>query len=525
MAAMAAVIDPAREVTTKYVAIYVRISSDRAGRREGVGRQEKWGRAYAAEHWPDVPVKVFSDNDVSAFTDDAVRPGYDALREAIRRDDVYAIWSVEQTRLEANRTRWVALTIELEAAGIGFLHTNRDGIVRLDEVADIKQVLSFHERKRVRQRINDTFRDLASEGRPGGGYSFGYRPGVNGRGEKTLEVVPAEAAAIEWVARALLAGWSVTNVCRRLNDFNTLRYMFGQPGAVPRMAGLVRNGRRISSVWVPAKIIKLMRAPMIAGKRVYKGEVVGTGTWEPILDEVTWGRVRQLLDQRRQVRRRDGHQMHIGGGRRSIPRKFFLTGWVWCGRPECDHYLTGRTQRDRDGGKYRLYYCVKDPGPKAGGGNGCSRLGIRAADFEADIEQRFFAWIGSDQFRARLATDTSQARREEITAELDGIDQQHRDLAARWTLPAGTPGKLSLAAWDVARVGLDDRRSGLLDELGVLPLPVEVEDPDVLREAWPGMTVDEKRQNLARYLDRIVVHPAKPGTSRYDPGRVTVDWR
>src|SRR4029453_16429738 len=45
--------------------IYARISIDKSGRKEGVEAQEKWGRAYAAEHWPGFPVRVFKDNNLS----------------------------------------------------------------------------------------------------------------------------------------------------------------------------------------------------------------------------------------------------------------------------------------------------------------------------------------------------------------------------------------------------------------------------------------------------------------------------
>ena len=37
-----------------YVAVYCRISQDREERAENVATQERKGRAYAAEHWPDL---------------------------------------------------------------------------------------------------------------------------------------------------------------------------------------------------------------------------------------------------------------------------------------------------------------------------------------------------------------------------------------------------------------------------------------------------------------------------------------
>jgi DNA invertase Pin-like site-specific DNA recombinase len=84
---------------TRHAALYCRISEDPRGRREGIDAQERWGRDYAASAWPGVPVRVFTDNDISA-AGSAVRLGYDQLRAAIERGEVAHLWAVEQSRLE-----------------------------------------------------------------------------------------------------------------------------------------------------------------------------------------------------------------------------------------------------------------------------------------------------------------------------------------------------------------------------------------------------------------------------------------
>lgn len=141
----------------RYVALYCRISIDRQGRQEGVTRQERWGRDYARQTWPGMPIRVFSDNDLCAADDDVVRPAYDDLREAIRRGDVAHVWAVEQYRIERREIEWFRLAAEMDAAGITELHTNRDGIVRVhDEVAGIRAVLGAAEVRRIKCRVNDT---------------------------------------------------------------------------------------------------------------------------------------------------------------------------------------------------------------------------------------------------------------------------------------------------------------------------------------------------------------------------------
>jgi site-specific DNA recombinase len=109
-----------------YVAIYCRISKDTRGRVEGVKAQEKWGRDYAASAWPDLAVKVFADNDLSAANGDH-RPGYEALRSAIRNGEVSHLWTVEQSRLERREVEWFTLAAELDAASITEVHTTATG--------------------------------------------------------------------------------------------------------------------------------------------------------------------------------------------------------------------------------------------------------------------------------------------------------------------------------------------------------------------------------------------------------------
>ena len=500
------------------VAIYVRISVDRAGRREGVGRQEKWGRAYAARVWPGVPVRVFADNDASAFDEDSVRPGYDALLDAIRRREVLHLWSVEQTRIEANNRRWVGLVADLDDAGLDEIHTERDGVVRLDEVADIKQALSHHERKRARKRLRDTLNDLADEGRPHGGNTFGYRPAVDADGRKTMRSPPAEVFALRWWAGAVLAGWSVTNIGRQMNQFNALRWMFGHRGVEPIMAWRIRrDGSVVSPLWVPPKIRGALTNPTVAGFRVHHGEVHRRGTWEPILDEVTWRRVCAALSAPRKVTRRDGKTMTISPTIRPA-RKFQLTGYVYCGREECGHHMTGRTQRDRGRQEPRIYFCVRDP--DAGGG--CNGTGIVAPPLEADFKRRLFDRLRSKQFRAALASDGTLARREEIAAEMSAVEQRNVALARRWATPGSG---LSDEAWDVARQGLADQLSALSAELVALPPPLVDIDPEAIMAVWDHLAMEEQRHVIARVVDRIVIGPAVPGASWYERSRVTVVWR
>ena len=107
-----------------HVALYLRISIDRGGRAEGVDVQERQGRAYAASTWPGIPVVAYSDNDLSAASDDVWRPAFEKLRQAVRDGQVTRIWAVEQSRLQRREVGWFELAAELTAAGITEVHTS-----------------------------------------------------------------------------------------------------------------------------------------------------------------------------------------------------------------------------------------------------------------------------------------------------------------------------------------------------------------------------------------------------------------
>ena len=114
-------------------------------------------------------------------------PGYEALRQAIRREDIDGLWTVEQSRLTRLEIEWFGLAADLVKAGIDEVHTRRDGIVRVgDDVAGIKAVLSAGGLRRLKKRVRDKHAELAAEGRPSGPPRFWLPPGERRAGPVNL---------------------------------------------------------------------------------------------------------------------------------------------------------------------------------------------------------------------------------------------------------------------------------------------------------------------------------------------------
>jgi DNA invertase Pin-like site-specific DNA recombinase len=472
------------------VALYCRISEDKRGRAEAVEAQERWGRAYAAEHWPGSPVVVYADNDLSAARDDVVRPAYERLRQAVRDGQVAHLCATWQSRLQRLEVGWFELASELTAAGIAELHTRHEGIVRVgDVVAGIKAVLNAYEVRQLKERLMDRLDENAVLGQPPGSKPFGYTH-AEVDGVKTYAIVPDQAEAIRWAAEKILAGWSQAEITRALRE----RGLLGAHG------GQIR----------PSTVRSMVTNPSVAGHRVHRGADVGKGNWEPILDEDTWQACRAKLAGPRTVNRRDGGTYPVSPSRRKpAGRKYLLTGGLAvCGL--CGHALSGSVLQAAKGKPYLQCH------PRNGG---CGRIAIMLEATEQHVADTIFAELDKPAFLDAIAADPHVARRDEIIVALSAIDAQRTDLAGLWAA-----GQLAMGEWQAARDGLAEREANLQAELAAIPPSPARADIAHARAAWPQMTLDERRQFVRLFTKAVMIARAVPGRKGFDPGRVSIEW-
>jgi hypothetical protein len=139
------------------------------------------------------------------------------------------------------------------------------------------------------------------------------------------------------------------------------------------------------------------------------------------------------------------------------------------------------------------------------------------------IVETLLAELDRPAFRAAMANDESAGARAAIAAELAGLGGRRNELAGMWA-----DATLTRDEWAVAKSRLDERERTLRAELAALPAPVGRVDLDELREAWPLMTLDEQRELLGMFIDRVAVGRARPGLQTFDPERlasVETWWR
>ena len=464
---------------TKVVALYPRLSPRPDGTYEGVDLQEKWGRAYAARTWPGMPIEVFPDEGISA-SNDAERPELDRLRTWLADGRVAHVWAVEQSRISRQtdgRYPWFTIAAEMVAAGVAELHTDRDGIVHVDdEVAGIKAVLAAGEIRKIKVRTRSTLAERAAAGRPHGGRTFGYRNTKDADNRKAIAIIAEQAEIVRESADRILAGWSRSNIAADLEQ-RGIRGANGRPFTYHTVGKMVTN-------------------PTVAGLRVHQGEIIGPGVWEPILDMATWQAVVAKL-----TKPRTTYDFRAR-------RRFLLTGGIArCG--VCGGALKAQRRKVKARTPAAIYTCAAGY---------C--VGITADGLEGHVRDRLLDELDKPEFLNRIAADDLADQRDDLVTALEALAGQRRKLAKRWAADA-----LTDAEWDEARAGLTDRERQTRTALAELPPPTVDLDIGQVREAWPDMTLDEKREIVGMFIHHVLVEPAKPGTRAFDPGRVDIGWR
>lgn len=513
------------------IAIYARLSPKPNGDYEGVEDQVTWGRAFAAKTWPGEPVEVFADKGKSAGRDDVHREGFERLREWVRAGKINHVWAVEQSRLTRREIEWFEFAAELDAAGITEAHTNRDGIVRVrDEVAGIKAVINASERRKMLRRQADTLAEKAGRGEPPGVKPFGYVHAKTDDGVRTYEVVPEQAAVIQYAAEKVLSGWSLASVAAEVNKPADER----DPELVPTSGeyaeawkdGIVGGyGGRIT----PTAVKNWLTVPTIAGLRQHSGEIVGDGNWPAILDKATHRTLKARLSGGRAVKRANGGTYAIGAAHEgSTGRRYLLTGGLaTCGYLHedgvCGTSLIGaplrlRARKGETEPRVKPYLLCH---PRNGGKG---HLGVMLPEVEEYVVDEMFKHLvsKSNLLEDVAAEDDHDAERARLVAELEDIETRRKELAGLWGSRQMTTGE-----WQAAKAQLDADERQLGAVLSAIPAASGPVDAEAVRDAWNnGMTLDEQRAFIRNNIVRVTIHSATKLGPRggLDTDRVTIEW-
>lgn len=456
-------------------AIYTRISRDRTGSEAGVDRQRHDCEALVeARGWN--LHNVFTDNDLSAYSGKA-RPEYLAMLDAVAAGSVDVVVSWHPDRLTRHPRELEDLIDVLEAAKCT-VETVRAGAVDLGTrsgrtTARLVGAIARDESEAKSERLRAMHEAKARAGEwPGGPRPYGYRPE-----DGTLVVDDDEAVVVTEAAGRVLAGESLHAICTDLNGRN-----------VPTARG---------GMWRTQTLKRIIVGPTTAGRREHRGEDVGPGAWPAIIDEVTHRRVAAVIDGR-------------GRSRGRVARVSLLAGFVTCSL--CGHELA--TARRNKAGT-RVYVC---PARSLGG---CGGMSVVADQVDELVAAAVLARLDG----ADLAEVLTEAEAEGEGPELE-LARIEADLAALADdLGAG---RVTRAEWLAARAGYHERRDVLRSEVGGAVEAAALRpfaDAGALTDAWPDLSLDQRRAIIAAVVDTVPILPATRKGRGFDPSRVTVTWK
>ncbi|MFJ9788177.1 recombinase family protein [Streptomyces globosus] len=469
--------------TPKRAILLVRISDDKAEDARGVGRQEADGRALADRlGW--TIAEVITENDTSAFKRRkvmlpdgstalrTVRPGFRNALDKLSSGARDGLIADDLDRVARDPRDLEDLIDVVEQRHIPAIATT--GSMRLDNDAGITMArvmvaIANKSSRDTRRRVARKHQELAEEGKPGGGGFRGYGFTRNG-----MEVIPAEAKVIRWMAERILdpvEPWALNRIAADL-----------ERRGVPSATGAKWSGRSVRSI---------VTKPSVAGLRAHKGEVVGPAVWSAILERDVWEAVCATLAGR--------------AGSTDLTLKRWLTGALWC--PLCRHSLTGW-----QGNHGPRYWCATPVG-------GCGKIAIKADRAEAEVARRVLDLLTKPNVLQRLTAIATTSVTEDVRRELAEDEAQLKQLAGMWARK-----ELTFAEYREARAIIEDR----VKESRTL---VQSSAPRVLRsllagdvrKGWERLTPAGKREVVLTLLPdgyEVGPHDRSRGNA-FDPGRLT----
>ncbi|QNJ56924.1 tyrosine homologous recombinase [Mycobacterium phage Reindeer] len=260
-------------------AIYLRMSTDK---ELGIERQREDCVALCERlGWEPV---LYIDNDRSAVKENVRRESYEEMCADIREGLLDAIITWRSDRLYRKMRDLLPLIDLIEGVNRNGkripIETCQTGLIDLTTdagrmTAKILAAVAENEGEVRTARQMRAYEQIATSGRPLGAPAFGY---TYDKQAKKRHVVPEEAAAIREAYDDILAGGTVYSIAKKWNELGL---------KTPR-----------GNVFIDTAVAKILRSPRYAGLYSFRGEIIGKGDWEPIVDVETWEAVSAILDRK-----------------------------------------------------------------------------------------------------------------------------------------------------------------------------------------------------------------------------------
>jgi site-specific DNA recombinase len=490
-------------------AIYCRLSKNRRGKKANVKDQERDCRDFIdSQGWE--YVDSYIDDGISA-SDKSEKPRDAFLRMManLRNGHIDVIVASEFTRLYRRPRELEELldpvdkfhyNVELYTVDPSVRRWDiRTGIGRAELREAAKQAAQYSDY--ISEKVRSHAKHRAADGRWHGGYpgyGFDYRSVVrDGEGEELepeqMSVNEEQAAVVRRVVWQVLRGGRIGTICEELN----------------RQGIKTRDGRR----WRQGNLHPILVKPAIAGlvKHPDKPDLVrsvwgtfvecsqhpgATDCFGAIVSEHDWRKLQLILSQ--------------PGRTRSPVTSALLTGYVYCGNPDCGKKLVAT----RDNRGKRVYACLKNSYRQ-----GCNRIKRLADPIDQMVAEAVIATLeDADDFTIAIPEGDDFTA---LYAEKKRLEEQQAQLAIdhyRLTKPDGTPlidripylAANEALASDIAAIQRKLDRATSYRHVRELPVG------EVAQEEWDAHDDDLawRRELVGMLIERVIV---KPTQNRYTP--------
>ena len=468
--------------------IYTRISKDELRDAHGVANQlDDLEKRAAARGW--TVTHRLSDNDIGVTRKDPTkagkyRPGYE---EVLRLVDAHAVDVVYCWRWD----RFIREPLDLEyliprfdRAGVRFAEAEGSVDLGTDSGRLAARILvavakAEQERKSERQKLANEAAAANGKRPLGTPRPFGYR-------DDHVTAHPVEGPAVAEACTGLLGGGSLSGVRRD----------WSRAGLRPPQAPF---GPLPENIWSRTSIRTILLNPRIAGLSAYHEEIVGTGTWEPLVGEETWRAVRALLED---------------PGRKP-PRgvRTLLGGLALC---PCGNAVTSMPSHTG----HHIYRCTPATRNRASPGGHVARQAAPVEDFtEKLVIARLSRPDAADLIAVPEGGPDVAALREEATAIRRNLDEMAADRAlgviTRAQMIAGTA-RASARLDEIAADLEDAARENVLTPL------VAAHNAAA---AWEDLDLSRKRAIISTLMSITILSPGRGARRVFDPATVQVTWR
>lgn len=320
------------------------------------------------------------------------------------------------------------------------------------------------------ERIKENWTSAISQA-VGRGVHISAKPPTGYKRDQTGRLIRDEpaASAVREVFRQRALGKSWAELARYLEDQSVL-----PPSGNPH--------------WSKVGVAGVVKNPVYLGQ-ARSGSIVNEEAHEPLVTRAEFDAAQAT--KKSLLKQRDG----------SVAAQAMLGGLVRCAG--CGHTLkiTGNTD-SKTGNRYPIYYCTG----RFASGLCPDKATVRASIVDAYVEQQVLSALSDEGGLLAHAVDASEA----IDTAVRAVAEAEHELE----LFVNNPKLLTLLGEnrfvegvETRQVALDESRRTLAELRQQSTLAVELADGDLL-EAWPTLTVQEKRRLMHALLDRVVVKRA-----------------